>query len=144
MLRIIIIIIVLAIISFFMIPSKPRVWTTLTISNIKLTVEIADDLGEQTQGLSGRESLCETCGMLFIYDQPQIQSFWMRGMQFPLDIIFIRGGQIVELAEHVPVPIPGLEIPKIQSREEADMVLEVNAGFVLERHIRVGDRIGLE
>lgn len=117
--------------------------TNLQIGETNLFVEIADDLGEQYQGLSDRESLCQNCGMLFVYSEPKIQHFVMRGMRFPLDFVFARGGQVVELVENVPSPKVGESPRLITSSAEADMVLEVNAGFVSKNGIKVGDLVSI-
>lgn len=111
----------------------------LRINEAEISVEIADNLPEQARGLAGRDRLCENCGMLFTYRQAQIQNFWMKGMKFPLDIIFIKQNKIVDIAENVPVP--DKEVPQVTSKQEADMVLEVNAGFVRKHLIKTGDAL---
>ena len=109
-----------------------------------IDVEIAETVQEQFAGLSGRDSMCEDCGMVFVYNQAKIQKFTMRGMKFPLDMIFIRDGKIIEIIENVPFPQPG-ELPvNINSRDPADMVLEVNAGFVKRNSVPTGQSIILE
>ncbi len=113
----------------------------LEIGNNKFEVEIADNVILQARGLSGRESLPENKGMLFIFDRLAIQNFWMAGMKFPLDIIWIRGDKVAGFAENVP---PAAGIPKIYpSSEPVDKVLEVNAGLVGKLKIKTGDRISL-
>ncbi len=109
-----------------------------------IDVEIAETSQEQFAGLSGRDSLCDDCGMVFLYSQARIQKFTMRGMKFPLDIIFIRDGRITEMVQNVPFPQPG-ELPvNINSRDPADMVLEVNAGFVQRNSVPTSQTIRLE
>lgn len=117
---------------------------SIKIGDTEVRVEISDDLGEQVQGLSGRDSLCPDCGILFIYEKPQIQNFWMKDMKFPLDILFIRRGKVVETRENIPNPRESEDPVKIQSSEQADMVLEVNAGLVQLREIKIGDTIKLD
>ncbi len=114
----------------------------LLVGDREIQAEIADNVVERAQGLSGRESMCETCGMLFVFPQAQVQNFWMRDMRFPLDIIFIRDDRITEIFADVPVPSNG-EIPRVESRESADQVLELNAGVSGKLGIRVGDEIDL-
>lgn len=112
---------------------------TLVVGGTKISVEVADTVEQKYQGLSGRESLCRDCGMIFPYDRAETQRFSMRGMKFPLDFIFIRGGKVVEFWEGVPPPAEGGVAANIDSRAEADQVLEVNAGFVEKNQIRIGD-----
>ena len=141
----IIVIIVIALFGVFFLNSKNKNAKIIGIGNSKIRVEIADDLTEQIQGLSGRESLCETCGMLFVYDEPQILTFWMKGMRFALDIIFIRDGKMVEIFENVPPPSKTNETVKtVKNSLPADMVLEVNAGFSEANGLMSGDQMVLQ
>lgn len=117
--------------------------SNLSVGSAKLNVEIADTLPKQMQGLSGRDSLCENCGMLFVYDRPMLQNFWMPGMKFPLDFIFIRDGKIMEFVENVQ-PMSDYGVTRIQSREPADMVLEVNRGLIRAQGINIGDTVDLQ
>lgn len=117
----------------------------IEIGKVKIAVEVATSLPQKFQGLSGRELLCANCGMLFVYDQPALQSFTMRGMKFPLDFIFIREGFVVEIRENIPHPRAGEEPQLVHSRIPADQVLEVNAGFVRANKIFVTGKVnGLE
>ena len=118
--------------------------SVLTVGAKRISVEIADTLPKQILGLSGRESLCADCGMIFVYRNPQNQNFTMRGMKFSLDMIFIRDGAVVETMTNVPFPKSGEEPMVVRSREDADMVLEVTAGFVREQGLGVGDKVELE
>lgn len=110
------------------------------IGGRSLTVEIADSLPKQIQGLSGREELCDDCGMIFTYDRPKFQTFTMKGMRFPLDMIFIEGGRIAEIREGIRYPEAGEEPQVVTSTVQADMVLEVNSGFSRTHGLKVGDR----
>ena len=119
--------------------NKKEYLPVLEIGNNKFEIEIADNAILQARGLSGRESLPENQGMLFIFDGPAIQNFWMAGMKFPLDIIWIHGDKVAGFAENVP-PVAG--IPKIYpSPEPVDKVLEINAGLVKKLGIKIGDRV---
>lgn len=117
----------------------------IRIGSTRIKVDIADDLMEQVQGLSGRDSVCDGCGMLFVYDQPQAVTFWMKDMKFALDIIYIRDKKIVKIFENVPPPSQTGGVPKVvSSRESANAVLEVNGGFSRKHGIKAGDRIELK
>lgn len=107
---------------------------TLTIDRISapplsITVEVAQDEAELEKGLSYRPSLDEDAGMLFLFPVADTQVFWMRGMQFPLDMIFIRDGRIVDIRTNILPPAQTGGIPSVvRSRGTADAILEVNAG----------------
>lgn len=112
----------------------------LKINNQTLTVEVAETLAQMTKGLSGRRSLAENQGMLFVYPDYQIRYFHMKEMNFPLDIIWLKDNQIVGIEEKVPVLTNG-DITKVESKEIINQVLEVNSGWVKENGIEVGDRV---
>jgi hypothetical protein len=109
----------------------------LKVGDREIIVELAMDRSSQTRGLSYRESLDEDRGMLFVFDKPMTQRFWMYGMNFPIDIIFIKDDKVVQVAADVPHP-EGV-VPKIVSSSvKADKVLELNAGKAEEWGIRQG------
>ena len=81
--------------------------------------------------------------MLFLYDTPDYYQFWMKGMAFPLDIIFIRDSTIVTIARNVPPPIGDSELPRYGPDEPADKVLEINAGLCDKYGIQEGDTVDI-
>jgi uncharacterized membrane protein (UPF0127 family) len=117
----------------------------MRVGGARLQVEVRDDEEDRALGLSYRDSLGENEGMVFVFDSAQPQRFWMRGMQFPLDMIWIRDGRVVEVTENVPAPASESETPvTVSSKEEADIVLEVNGGWVARHGVRVGDAVILD
>ncbi len=118
----------------------------LTVRETTIGVEIADYQEAWDQGLSGRESLDDLSGMLFIYPERRRLSFWMKEMRFPLDIVFIRDGRVTEVYEHVPAPQAGQDGRAIQAHSSGtvDMVLEVNAGWAEKYNVQVGDPIKID
>lgn len=80
-------------------------------------------------------------GMLFLYDTPAQYGFWMRGMNFPLDFVWLQDKTVVELDENIPTPSTGVAIPSVIPNVPIDMVLEVNAGTIHRLNIQVGDTI---
>lgn len=107
-------------------------------------VDIARSAGEKTKGLSGRNSLGENEGMLFVFEENSRPTFWMKDMNFGLDIIWIDDGRIIYIHKNVPAPEPGAsdsELPKYSPPNVIDYVLEVNAGFADKYKIKVGDRV---
>ena len=103
-------------------------------------VEIADDPAERARGLSGRVSLEEDRGMLFLFGLPSVQNFWMKGMNFPLDMIWIKGDTIIGFVENAQPD--NSQMPVIYSSSESvDKVLEINAGLARKFGIRIGDRV---
>ncbi len=117
---------------------------TLTIINslgerVPVQVEIADTPEERQTGLMGRTALAEDAGMLFVFDEEQTLSFWMKDTLIPLSIAYINAeGRIVDIQDMQPLD----ETPH-PSAEPALYALEVNQGFFLERGVMVGNQVEL-
>ncbi len=110
-----------------------------------LTVKVADTKELQERGLSGRESLKENEGMLFLFPKSGQYGFWMKDMQFPIDIVWIRGGAVVGFSENA-APEPGKALWSLTMYyppDTADAVLEVNTGFVAAHGLKAGDAVSL-
>lgn len=117
----------------------------VTINEATFGVEVVEDEEERVKGLSDRDDLPEDQGMLFIFDKPSYYSFWMRGMKFPLDIIFILDDKIVAIYEDLqPAQDDDPNPPQWGADVVADKVLEINAGLVKENDIKVGDFVNME
>lgn len=139
---IILLILPLSLIINYKLFSRPK-FRTLKINQTNILVEIAETPIKKAKGLSNRNFLPENQGMLFIYKKPDNYSFWMKGMKFPLDFVWIRNNQIVEITRNVrpeDYQPPKVLIPK----EKVDMVLEINAGLVEKLKIEVGKKISLD
>jgi uncharacterized membrane protein (UPF0127 family) len=93
------------------------------IGEKKYFLEIANSNAEREKGLGGRENLCAECGMLFVFDRPGRYAFWMKGMRFPLDIIWLSGDSVVFVAHNVEPNFSGILEPDVL----ADRVIEINA-----------------
>jgi len=113
----------------------------VVIKEQKIYVKIADSPEEKKQGLSGRESLAEDRGMLFIYPEPGNYSFWMKEMKFNLDFVFINDQKVVDLKENIPFPKEGEEPQTIRAEATFDKVLEINQGIIEKLGIKVGDEV---
>ena len=105
---------------------------------IKLDIEIADTEYETQTGLMYRSSMEEKHGMLFIFPDVAIHSFYMKNTQIPLDIIFIDANKkVVSFYENAePLSQTG-----ISSKVPVQYVLEINAGSIEKWEIKIGDRI---
>lgn len=102
-----------------------------------LTVEIADEIEEQMQGLMYRESLPEDHSMLFAYPAEAQLIFWMKNTFIPLDILYFdKDGRFVSSAQMTPCERD--PCTKYPSNGEAMYALEVHAGFVEENGVGEG------
>lgn len=121
------------------------VWpqATIRLGGRELLVLVADTVSRRYRGLSQRDSLGKYGGMLFIFPARGAHPMVMRQMRWPLDIIWIDNGQIVDMALNV-WPEPGKpegELTPYASRLPATMVLELPAGFIGERRLSIGDAV---
>lgn len=140
--------IVLVLFRFFYyknVPVAPNKLQKLTLAGKKIIkVEVMVTPLDRSRGLSGFTSLPADQGMLFIFPNSDYHTFWMNGMKFPLDFIWIRDEKVIDMTENIPHPQSPLEAPHVvKPAQEVDMVLEVNAGFVARENIALGDNISL-
>ena len=112
------------------------------IGGREISVEIADEPDEQVQGLSGREGLPENEGMLFVFERPGFYKFWMKGMRFALDLVWIGADwKIVGVSRNVlPESYPGAILPPAR----AQYVLELGAGLAAKYGLKPGDNVILK
>lgn len=91
-----------------------------------INIEIADTNAERMQGLSGRESLETGRGILFIFPESGLYGFWMKDMNFSIDIIWLNGDlQPIGIEKNIsPDSYPQVFYPPVPVK----YVLEVNAG----------------
>lgn len=119
--------------------------TQIKINNTVVNVEVADTAAERSKGLSDRASLAEDAGMLFVFPEPKKYQFWMKGMKFPLDLIFIQNSKVVDIIKGATPAEErdDLELTIYEPTVPVDMLLEVNSGFSDANNIKVGDRVYL-
>lgn len=123
-------------INFLSHPKSP----TLKIGTANISIEIANTSSTRARGLSYRPSLPKDQGMLFVLDAPETVSFWMNEMRFPLDLIWISRGRVVQLTDDVPPPAQTDGVPvTVNSNQIVDRVVEVGAGFIKAHQINIGD-----
>jgi uncharacterized membrane protein (UPF0127 family) len=119
------------------VPAGPQV----AFPSVAVDVELARTDAERARGLGGHAPLGARDGMLFIFEQPAPHVFWMKGMTFPIDILWIDGGHVVHVEATLPPPRPGdsdAALPIYIPGRPARYVLEVNAGFAAQHGIGVG------
>lgn len=110
---------------------------TLTIRFFQITAEIARTPAERAKGLMGRPSLPASHGMLFVFERPERQCFWMRNTPLPLTIAFIDDdGAIVNFADMMPFS----DEPHC-SAKPVRFALEMERGWFKQRGVLVGDAV---
>ncbi|MDH3297048.1 MAG: DUF192 domain-containing protein [Gemmatimonadota bacterium] len=109
----------------------------LIVGGIAVTAEIADTPALRERGLMDRDSLPENHGMLFVYADEQIRSFWMRSTPIALDIAFAdRNGTIVNIETMEPNSDESW-----LSASPAMYALEMSAGWFARNNVGAGARV---
>ncbi len=118
---------------------------TLTIGPASYSVEIADTGVSRMRGLSGRASLAQDTGMLFVFPIAGRYGFWMKGMRFPLDFVWISGGVVSGVSEGVPAPSNPFNLPSYYPPDDkvVDMIVEFPAGTIARTGITAGMSVAL-
>jgi uncharacterized membrane protein (UPF0127 family) len=107
----------------------------------EITAELAVTPRERERGLMFREKLEPDQGMLFVFEEEDLYSFWMKNTLIPLDIIWLNSHQqIVHIEKNVP-PCPQEPCPGYLPRYPALYVLELKAGQAEENNLKPFDRI---
>ena len=109
------------------------------IAGQMVKVDLALTPETQEQGLSGRKSLASDAGMLFVFPKLSINYFWMKDMNFPIDMIWIGEDlKVIYIKKDAqPSSYPDSFGPGVDNR----YVLEVLAGFSEKNNLKVGDRV---
>ena len=104
----------------------------------ELRIEIANNDYERQTGLMYRKHLDTNHGMLFIFDQIQVRSFYMKNTYIPLDIVYIDSNKtIVNIAKNTKP----LDETSVHSEGAVKYVLEINAGLSDKWNLKPGDKI---
>lgn len=106
-----------------------------------IPVELAVTETEKQKGLGFRDSLKPNAGMLFVYNHKEQYNYWMRGMRFPIDFIWIDGKIIVDITPSIPPPSGDEQLKVYKPKVPVDKILEVNAGTVERVGISIGDTV---
>jgi uncharacterized protein len=123
-------------------PNDQPIKARIVVNGFAISADVAITDDDQIKGLSIRDQMNENEGMLFVYGEPSRQSFWMKDMKFPIDIIWLNGtGSVVHVEENLKPCVPSLECPSFSPNENAQYVLETVAGFAQKHHLKIGTDI---
>lgn len=119
--------------------------STAAINGHTFNIEVATTSAAQQLGLSGRDSLPEDQGLLFVFENKDYHTFWMKNMKFPIDIIFIKDDIVSSIVKNAAPPeSPGADLDLYRPNEPINRVLEINAGLSDEYEIKEGDKIEIK
>ena len=112
-----------------------------TSTGEEIPVEVADTLKKRSLGLGKRTSLKKGWGMLFVFEKLKPHRFWMKDMQFPLDIIWLDNHRIVHII-HNAKPDNSRDDPEVMtSPVPVNFVLEIAAGRAEKLRLKIGQRM---
>lgn len=118
-------------------------YAEVTIRSVTYKAELALTEAQKIKGLSGKPYLPQGEGMLFYFDREYLWPFWMKDMLFPIDIIWISGGKIVDIRPNLP-PSSEKNPPTYTPRAPADMVFEIASGEAQRHGFAIGDDIAVD
>ena len=120
---------------FLTVKEKPA---KVVLGGKEFRVEVANTMMSRAKGLSGHAPLADDEGMVFLFGESGNYGFWMKDMNFPIDIIWIEGDKITTIAPNVGQDTyPSSFYPDLFS----DKVLEINAGTAQGLGVKVGDEV---
>jgi uncharacterized protein len=106
-----------------------------------ILAELALSVEQRTRGLMFRDRLDSREGMLFVFEEETVHSFWMKNVKFPIDILWLdRGKKLVHIAKRVP-PCAKEPCPLYSPVLPALYVLELTAGRSDELGLKPGVRL---
>lgn len=122
---------------------ETKEYKEIEIGSSKIKVELAISETDKIKGLSFRQNFGQSQGLLFVYAKPARPNFWMKQMNFPIDIIWIAQNQVIGFEKNL---LPEGENPKkiYQPPNEIDFVLEVPAGFIEANNIKITDKFEIK
>jgi uncharacterized membrane protein (UPF0127 family) len=123
--------------------SPPDKWAVAVFpSGAEFSLEVVADPASRRLGYMFREQIGPRDGMLFIFEEPDRHSIWMKNCKVPLDIIWLDPDfRVVEIArDQPPCPEQG-DCPSIVPMRTASYVLELAGGGAAEQDLELGDRI---
>jgi len=107
----------------------------------KIPVEVADTHKKRSLGLGKRSSLKKGWGMLFVFEKRESHRFWMKDMQFPLDIIWLDNHRIVHIIHNAPPANTKEKLNVMTSPHPVNFVLEIAGGRSTKLQLKLGQRM---
>lgn len=125
-----------------------RMYTTVEVElgGERFIARVADTSEKRAKGLSGTNPLKQNEAMIFVFGGVESHTFWMKGLTYPLDIIWFNEGKIVDIAPRVPPTnpdVPESQYPRYSARLPTKYVIEVPSGTVDRLGIKIGDPISV-
>jgi uncharacterized membrane protein (UPF0127 family) len=114
----------------------------VTVNGFHLLADVPTTDDQFQKGLDIKDHLKENQGMLFIFSQPAKYAFWMHGMKFPIDIIWIdSNNSVVRVEQNLPPCTIDLLCPTYSPDRDSLYVLETTANFSERHNVTVGTHL---
>ena len=121
---------------------KPINKSYVKINGKQFFVDVAKTDKQKEKGLDVYETLPVKKGMVFTFQAADYYPFWMKGMKFPIDIIYINNNKIVDIFPELSNPKTSTESPIIvKPSTKSNFVLEINAGLSRKYNFKTGDTV---
>jgi uncharacterized membrane protein (UPF0127 family) len=121
---------------------------SISFENTNLKLEVADTNELREKGLSDRETLAHD-GMIFIFDRPSLQTFWMKDMKFNIDIVWVDdSGEVIQINENVSRFTYNSTYPEYSQKFTSELpvkyVIELEAGKSKILNLKVGTQLDIK
>ena len=121
--------------------SYPATVSFVDAGSVMIDVEIADTEVERAMGLMFRSSIPDDKGMWFIFEKIAPQTFWMKNVSFPIDILFIDKDYVIRKIWNSVPPCMSDPCEFYQSGVEIKYTLETAAGFCEANGVEENQRV---
>lgn len=135
--------VIILVVAIFLFSPREKKFANIYLGDKIIKAEIVSQAREMAIGLSKYDEITENQGMLFLFPAKMKPSFWMKGMKFAIDIIWLADDKIVDLTPNL-LPFIGDNLPTYQPKEPVNKVLEVKAGLIEKNNLKIGDQIVIE
>jgi uncharacterized protein len=130
-------------------PDDGYLQARVIVNGFELTADLAITDDQKTKGLAIKDDLKENESMLFVYEQPSRQGFWMKDMKFPIDIIWLdNNGTVVHIEHNLQPCISNLNAgssvlncPIYTPDKDSLYVLETISGFSQKHDVKIGTNV---
>lgn len=113
----------------------------IQINGKTITVEVAETPAQQQQGLMFREKLAANAGMIFVFPDEDIRSFWMKNTYIDLSIgYFDKNRKLIDIQDMKATSVAQTNFPSYVSRAPAQYALEMNQGWFKKQGVKLGDK----
>jgi len=120
--------------------------TTVNINGYVFKTDVVTSIVDMQKGLSGRETITDNQAMLFVYEDKNKRVFWMKDMNFNIDLLWIDDDQIVGYEKDMLAPAkdtPLDNLKRYSSNAKVNKVLEIKAGLIDKLNIKIGDKVNI-